>query len=88
VAIARALVNQPAVILADEPTGNLDSKTGLEIIELLCKLQREENVTIITATHDARMIAVSDRVVWIRDGKLERLALRKDLDVQVGGMKH
>jgi putative ABC transport system ATP-binding protein len=86
VAIARALVNQPAVILADEPTGNLDSKTGLEIIELLCRLQREQNVTIITATHDARMIAVSDRVIWIRDGKLERIALRNELNVQVGGL--
>jgi len=87
VAIARALVNQPSVILADEPTGNLDSKTGLEIIELLCRLQREQNVTIITATHDARMIAVSDRVVWIRDGKLDRVALRSELKVQVGGIQ-
>jgi putative ABC transport system ATP-binding protein len=87
VAIARALVNAPAVILADEPTGNLDSKTGMEIIDLLRRLQLEQNVTIITATHDARMISVSDRVVWIRDGKLERVALRSELNVQVGGIQ-
>jgi putative ABC transport system ATP-binding protein len=87
VAIARALVNSPAVILADEPTGNLDSKTGMEIIDLLRRLQRDHNVTIITATHDARMIAVSDRVVWIRDGKLERVALRDELNIKVGGMQ-
>ncbi|MCG3148800.1 MAG: putative ABC transporter ATP-binding protein YknY [Verrucomicrobiae bacterium] len=86
VAIARALVNAPAVILADEPTGNLDSKTGQEIIDLLRRLQREKNVTVITATHDARMIAISDRVAWIRDGKLERLDDRANLSVQTGGI--
>jgi putative ABC transport system ATP-binding protein len=87
VAIARALVNSPSVILADEPTGNLDSKTGMEIIELLRRLQREQGVTIITATHDMRMIAISDRVVWIRDGKLERVAQRSELEVKVGGVQ-
>jgi putative ABC transport system ATP-binding protein len=88
VAIARALVNSPTVILADEPTGNLDSKTGQEIIDLLRKLQKEQNVTVITATHDSRMIDVSDRVAWIRDGKLERLALRSELSVKLGGVDH
>lgn len=88
VAIARALVNAPSVILADEPTGNLDSKTGKEIIDLLCRLQREQGVTIITATHDLRMIEASDRVVWIRDGKLERVALRSELQVKVGGVQN
>jgi putative ABC transport system ATP-binding protein len=73
VAVARALANTPTVILADEPTGNLDTKTGREIIELLRDLQHREGVTIITATHDKRMISSSDRVVWIRDGKLERV---------------
>ena len=84
VAIARALVNSPAVILADEPTGNLDSKTGQEIIDLLRRLQREQNVTVITATHDVRMINISDRVAWIRDGKLERLESRANLAVKSG----
>ncbi len=73
VAVARALANTPTVILADEPTGNLDTKTGREIIELLRELQQHEGVTIISATHDRRMIGMSDRVVWIRDGKLERV---------------
>lgn len=73
VAVARALANTPTVILADEPTGNLDTKTGREIIELLRDLQQREGVTIISATHDRRMIGMSDRVVWIRDGRLERV---------------
>jgi putative ABC transport system ATP-binding protein len=79
VAIARALVNRPSVILADEPTGNLDSKTGEEVIALLARLQREQNVTIITATHDVKMLAISDRIAWIRDGKLDRLEERKNV---------
>jgi putative ABC transport system ATP-binding protein len=79
VAIARALVNAPSVILADEPTGNLDSKTGEEVIALLARLQRERNVTIVTATHDVKMLAISDRIAWIRDGKLDRLEERKDV---------
>jgi len=86
VAIARALANSPSVILADEPTGNLDSKTGQEIIQLLQRLQREQKVTVITATHDARMIDISDRVVWIRDGCIERVANRADLKIQTGSM--
>ena len=88
VAIARALVNSPTVILADEPTGNLDSKTGQEIIDLLRRLQLEQNVTVISATHDARMIAVSDRVAWIRDGKLDRLEERANIAVSTGEMAH
>lgn len=72
VAIARALVNDPQVVLADEPTGNLDLHTGKQIIALLRMLNRERNVTIITATHDLKMIGVSDRVVYLRDGRLER----------------
>ena len=86
VAIARALANSPAVILADEPTGNLDRKTGEEIILLLKRLQQQQKVTVITATHDAKMISVSDRVVWIRDGKIERIADRDELQIQTGKM--
>lgn len=87
VAIARSLANNPAVILADEPTGNLDSKTGEEIIMLLKELQQEQNVTIITATHDVKMLNISDRIAWIRDGKLERLEERKDVQLSTGAMK-
>jgi len=88
VAIARALSNSPSVILADEPTGNLDSKTGEEIINLLKELQSEENVTIITATHDVKMLNISDRIAWIRDGKLDRLEERADVKINTGSMDH
>lgn len=87
VAIARALANNPSIILADEPTGNLDLKTGTEIIELLKKLNREQGVTIISATHDLKMVDVSDRIVWIRDGKIAKIEERKDLDIQIGEME-
>ena len=87
VAIARALANSPAIVLADEPTGNLDLKTGKEIIDLLKKLNRDQGVTIISATHDLKMIDVSDRIVWIRDGKIERIEERAELDIKVGEME-
>lgn len=84
VAIARALANNPAIILADEPTGNLDLRTGKEIIELLKRLNEEQGVTVISATHDLKMLDVSDRIVWIRDGKVERIEAREDLKLRVG----
>jgi len=71
VAIARALVNQPQLILADEPTGNLDSHTGEEILDLLCQLRAERNVTLLIATHDARVAARAPRVVELVDGALK-----------------
>jgi len=84
VAVARALANDPAIVLADEPTGNLDLKTGKEIIDLLRKMNKEQEVTIISATHDLKMLDVSDRVFWIRDGKVERVERRADLDLNIG----
>jgi putative ABC transport system ATP-binding protein len=84
VAIARALVNEPMVLLADEPTGNLDLKTGSDIIALLKKLSVEQGVTVITATHDHKMLSNSDRVLWIRYGRIERIDRREDIDIQVG----
>ena len=86
VAIARSLANSPAIVLADEPTGNLDLKTGEEIIQLLKRLNEESGVTVITATHDLKMIAASDRVVWIRDGKIDRIEERHEIDINVGHM--
>ncbi len=83
VAVARALANAPAIILADEPTGNLDLRTGKEIIELLKELNEEDEVTIISATHDLKMIEASDRVVHIRDGQIERIDRREDLEIDV-----
>ncbi|MFM8470110.1 MAG: ABC transporter ATP-binding protein [Limisphaerales bacterium] len=71
VAIARALVNQPQLILADEPTGNLDSHTGEEILNLLCELRTEHQATLVIATHDARVAARAPRVVELVDGALK-----------------
>jgi putative ABC transport system ATP-binding protein len=87
VAIARALANDPSLILADEPTGNLDSSTSVAIVNLLSELSRERGVTIVSATHDHRMLAVSDRVVYLRDGHVERVVLREDLDIEVGSIE-
>jgi putative ABC transport system ATP-binding protein len=84
VAIARAMANDPSLILADEPTGNLDIKTGTEIIGLLKQLNQERGVTIISATHDHKMLSASDRIVWIRDGKIDRIEDRRDLKIEVG----
>ena len=84
VAIARALANEPAIILADEPTANLDLVTGEEIIHLLWELCRELGVTVVTATHDHKMLDVSDRILWIKDGSIERLERRQDVDIRVG----
>ncbi|MGA7874688.1 MAG: ABC transporter ATP-binding protein [Desulfoferrobacter sp.] len=84
VAIARSLANDPAIVLADEPTGNLDLTTGEEIIFLLKQLSKERGVTIISATHDVKMLNVSDRVVWIRDGRIDRIEDRDKLKISIG----
>ena len=82
VAIARAFANDPAIILADEPTGNLDLNTGKLIIQLLRDLNKEKGVTIISATHDHKMLAVSDRIIWIRDGLEDKIQRREDLRIE------
>ncbi|MCC6017645.1 MAG: ABC transporter ATP-binding protein [Candidatus Verstraetearchaeota archaeon] len=79
VAIARALANSPSVILADEPTGNLDLNTGLNITQLLKKINKDSNVTIFCATHDYKILEVSDRIIWIRDGKIEKVENRNHI---------
>lgn len=68
VAIARALANDPEVILADEPTGNLDTKTGEMVMDFLCKLHVEENKTIVMVTHDPKIAKCADRIAHLRDG--------------------
>jgi lipoprotein-releasing system ATP-binding protein len=70
VAVARSLVNAPELILADEPTGNLDSHTGQEIIDLLCTLREERRTTLIIATHDAKIAARAPRMVELVDGQV------------------
>ncbi len=72
VAIARALISQPAIILADEPTGNLDSKTGRVIMQLLRKSCDEFNQAIVVVSHDPRAAAYADRVIFLKDGKIEQ----------------
>lgn len=84
VAVARALANDPAIVLADEPTGNLDSVTGRHIIELLRELNQTEGVTVISATHDYKMLSVCDRIAWLTDGAIERFASRDELDIKEG----
>lgn len=70
VAIARALINQPTVILADEPTGNLDSEKGQEVMMILHDIVRDEGCTVIMVTHDNRIEDVADRLLWLEDGKI------------------
>ena len=71
VAIARALVNDPAIILADEPTGNLDTKSGDEVMELLLNLNQERGTTLIIVTHDPEIGELTNRIISLRDGRIE-----------------
>lgn len=87
VAIARSLANDPSIVLADEPTGNLDLKTGKEIIDLLKRLNEERGVTVIAATHDLKMLDVSDRIFHIRDGRLDKIETREELKLTIGGVE-
>jgi putative ABC transport system ATP-binding protein len=86
VAIARALANLPSILLCDEPTANLDLGTGQEILDILRRLNTERGVTVICATHDHRTMDMCDRLMWIRDGMIERVANREDVHVEVGAI--
>jgi putative ABC transport system ATP-binding protein len=72
VAIARALINEPSIVMADEPTGNLDTKSGDEIMELLLSLNKERGTTLIIVTHDPEIAEQTERVIYIRDGVVEK----------------
>ena len=71
VAIARSLVNEPAILMADEPTGNLDSRTSNEVMELLCKLNGESGITLIIVTHEQEVARHANRILVLRDGLVE-----------------
>ena len=86
VAIARSMANNPSILLCDEPTANLDLHTGREILTILQRLNRERGVTIICATHDHRMLDICDRLMWIRDGQIERIARRDEVHIEVGAI--
>lgn len=86
VAIARSMANLPTILLCDEPTGNLDLKTGREVLDILNRLNKERGVTVICATHDPRMLNLCDRLVWIRDGQIERVAHRGEVTIEVGSI--
>ncbi|MEM0211868.1 MAG: ABC transporter ATP-binding protein [Candidatus Methanomethylicia archaeon] len=81
VAIARALANDPLILLADEPTGNLDLATGFKIITLMKDLNVKRGVTVVCATHDMKILGVSDRIAWIRDGLIERIEPRRTVEI-------
>lgn len=82
VGIARAFVGTPAIVFADEPTGNLDSKTSEEVIKLMLKLAREHNQTLVIVTHDQRIAGYADKVIYILDGNIERIEVKADHDAR------
>ncbi len=79
VAIARALINNPVIVLADEPTGNLDTKTGLEIIKILRELNEKRGVTEIIVTHDPYITQFTERTIYISDGRIKGESINKNL---------
>lgn len=88
VAIARSMSNWPQILLCDEPTGNLDLKTGRGILDILVRLNKEKKVTIVCATHDMRMLDLCDRLMWIRDGRIERVARRDEVHIEIGSINN
>ena len=77
VAIARALANRPSLLLADEPTGNLDSKTGAAVLDLLCSLVRQNGLTLVMVTHDPEVASRADRIFHLRDGSVQQVDTRR-----------
>ncbi len=84
VAIARSMCNQPKILLADEPTANLDFKTGQDILDILQRINKDRGVTIVCSTHDHRLLSVCDRIMWIRDGRVERVEKRENIKISLG----
>ena len=78
VAVARSLASEPAIVLADEPTGNLDTRSGNEVLTVFQKLNRERGITVILVTHDPEIGRHAERIIWIRDGLVERAEQVRD----------
>ncbi|MCH2174379.1 MAG: ABC transporter ATP-binding protein [Lentisphaeria bacterium] len=87
VAIARSMANNPQILLCDEPTANLDHHTGQDILDILERVNAEKGVTIICATHDYRMMDMCDRLIWIRDGGVDRIASRDEVNIQLSNIE-
>jgi putative ABC transport system ATP-binding protein len=73
VAMARALINNPKIVLADEPTGNLDTKTGWELVQLMKKLNHEKKQTFVVVTHDPHIAETADKIIYLKDGLIESI---------------
>ena len=70
VALARALINSPSILLADEPTGNLDTQSGEEVLALIAEMQKEDGLTVVLVTHDDEVAARADRIIHLREGRV------------------
>jgi putative ABC transport system ATP-binding protein len=89
VAIARSLINEPSIILADEPTGNLDTRTSIEVMDIFQKLNRERGITIILITHEMDIAEHGTRLVRFRDGKIQidqKIAKRRDAGEELAAL--
>lgn len=76
VSIARALINNPEIVFADEPTGNLDSKNAQNIIELIKKLRDEKKTTFVVVTHDSNLTIYADKIIYIKDGLIDKVEIK------------
>jgi putative ABC transport system ATP-binding protein len=83
VAIARALANRPSLLLADEPTGNLDSKTGAAVLDLLCDLVHKHGLTLLMVTHDAEVASRADRIIHLRDGTIQKIETKPTAEAAI-----
>jgi len=86
VAIARSMCNLPKILLADEPTANLDLKTGQAVLDILVRINKQRGVTVVCSTHDHRLLSLCDRIMWVRDGTIERVEEAKDIKITVGSI--
>jgi putative ABC transport system ATP-binding protein len=80
VSIARAFISKPEIIFADEPTGNLDSKTTIEVMELMMKMVKENNQTLIIVTHDVEIAKYANKVIYIKDGNIDKIQINYEIN--------